>query len=675
MKPSKLSYHLKKELLTSNKIELTFKEIDILDYIPLKLSNITHLDLSFNNLTILDGIEQFTNLLYLNIANNQIRSLLNLAKISNKESLSVLIIKGNPAARHPNLAPIIMNYFPSIREIDGEVLNYSTQKDIMQAMELSSSLIPYLYINEQFILKIHKEIVFYQLKNELFETVWPQLPKSTLPSPSDIKQLNIKLANKYREITTTQNEGKIRPITVLEFMQKIQEQLNINSAHLEEEIVCKIYKWLYCEIILYLHSQGNVDLQCFLQTYEEPSIECSEDSENKVDGITSDLMKFSQLSHYPQSLLHFPVFGCNTEYMKALYAVLNKQISVLQSLLRERKSILLNDFGDFCDEIQSPPSKISYPSIPSHEYCSPSVLKDMVSPSSRILSSGNSEINQFLSPKFRQETGRTDKKLAIDFIKEELVSKLDFEDESDMNITNSYEELSQTIEELLRDDDKDEEKYKNFYKEKILRKCLLSWKRELWICKVVRMKTLKRLSGVLKIWKKYVVFNVKVVKRAEILIEKRNKKILLLIIGSWKTLTQKFSVQRDNIAMYFYEKFLKSKSIRGFLSLLYIKDRNSHLSLDQYRCYLLKKAFKHFKIYLTVFLAKKKKIRQYRIRSMKITLKKILKSWLYLVRPSAKFIKKSSQETNSQLDKLLLRIKKKDQEIAKTFKKYKKKLK
>ena len=219
-----------------------------------------------------------------------------------------------------------------------------------------------------------------------------------------------------------------------------------------------------------MHSQGNVDLQCFLQGYDESSIESLDNSYRKLDGITSDLLKFSQLSHYPQSLLHFPVFGCNTEYMKALIAVLHKQISVIQSLLRERKNILINDLADICDEIQSPPSKISYPSIPSQEYCSPSVLKDFVSPSSKTTQFFfSNDIHQFLSPKFRQESIKGEKKIDLDFVKEELVSRLDFE-ESDMDITNSYDELSQTIEELLRDDDKEDEKMKAFYNTKIIKK-------------------------------------------------------------------------------------------------------------------------------------------------------------------------------------------------------------
>ena len=197
MKPSKLSDFIKKDPSLQAKLELNFKDIEFLDILPFKLSSVTHLDLSFNKLQSLDGIEQFYNLLYLNISNNLLNSLQCLSKISKKETLSVLQFKGNPAARHPNLTPLILNYFPNLRELDGEVINYSTQKDIMQAMELSQQLIPYLYINEQFILKIHREILYFQMKLELFEVTWNSLPKKLLPNYSEIKQINTKLSHYY----------------------------------------------------------------------------------------------------------------------------------------------------------------------------------------------------------------------------------------------------------------------------------------------------------------------------------------------------------------------------------------------------------------------------------------------------------------------------------------------
>ena len=664
MNPSKLSDYFKKDHLSQTRLELAFKEIYVLDPLGFKPSSIIHLDLSFNLLQSLDGIDQFPSLTYLNISNNLIKNLICLSSIKRKELLCHLQIKGNPAARHPNLFPIIFNYFPNIREIDTEPVNFSIQKDIMQAMELSSSLIPYLYINEQLILKIHKDIQYLQLKFELFDATWNKLPNYVLPNVNEVKKIHARFLNKYPEIVGKTMEGKVRPTHVLEFIQEMKDQININSAHLEEEIVCKIYKWLYCEIVLQLHSHGNVDLQCFLQTYDEPSMTSSVSIDRKVDGITSDLMKFSQLSHYPQSLLHFPVFGCNAEYMKALYLVLNKQISVIQSLIKERKNILLKDLKEVCDEVQSPPSKMSYPSLHSYEYCSPSVLRDFVSPSSK-----SPNFEAFFSPKFRQESAQGTRKVNLDFIKDELISKLDFEDESDMDITNSYDELSQTIEELLRDDDKEDEKHRIIYLNKIKRKYFLALRYRACIKKVLGMKKKKTTKKILRAWKS---LSSKGKSHTKILKKLKEKKQRYLKKLCFQKLKKQLPTSQDHkISEYFYLKQLKIKALRGFYFTLCQKDRLRKASVDHFKKMLMFKTFRSFEYFLKVLVAKKNKIRQYKIKSLKIVLKKILKAWLYLVRPSAKFIKKQRPESNSQLDKLLDRLKKKDKEVVKTFKRLK----
>lgn len=664
MNPSKLSDYLKKDNASLTRLDLAFKEIYVLDQLKFKASSIVHLDLSYNSLQSLDGIEQFPSLTHLNISNNLIKNLPCLSSIKRKDLLEQLQIRGNPAARHPNLVPIIFNYFPNIREIDSELVNFSIQKDIMQAMELSSSLIPYLYINEQLILKIHKDIQYLQMKFELFEATWKRLPSSMLPNTNDIKKIHARFLNKYPEIAGKHFEGKIRPVHVLEFIQHVKDQININSAHLEEEIVCKIYKWLYCEIVLQLHSNGNVDLQCFLQTYDEPSITSSVSIDRKVDGITSDLMKFSQLSHYPQSLLHFPVFGCNPEYMKALYLVLNKQITVIQSLIKERKNILLKDLKEVCDEIQSPPSKMSYPSLHSYEYCSPSVLRDFVSPSSK-----SPNFDNFLSPKFRQESAQGNRKVNLDFIKDELISKLDFVEESDMDITNSYDELSQTIEELLRDDDKEDEKFRMIYLKKLKKKYFLALRYRTYFKKLIRLKEKKTLIKILKAWKSLVVKDTVNSQKYIKFREKNQNFIKKKCFLRLKNLIP--TTKEQQISEYFYLKQLKIKALRGFYFNLCQKVQVRKDSKNYYKKMLMFKSFRGFEYFIKVLVARKNKIRQYKIKSLKTILKKILKSWLYLVRPSAKFIKKPRPDSCNQLDKLLERLKKKDKEVVKTFKQLK----
>jgi hypothetical protein len=674
MKPSKLSEHLKKETISGTKLELNFREIAYLDCVNLKLVSITHLDLSFNLLTELNGIEQFPSLTYFNISNNHLKSLLSLSNIVKKDILTVLMIKGNPAARHPNLVPIILNYFPNIREVDGDVINYSTQKDIMQAMELSSSLIPYLYINEQFILKVHREIMFFQLKAELFQAVWPTLPRSQLPVTSEIRQLNVKHSQKYKEIIQTAAEAKVRPTHVLDYMQKVQDQLHINSAHLEEETVCKIYKWLYCEILLYLHNQGSVDLQCFLQTYEEDSNDLSDPT--KVDGVMSDLLKFSQLSHYPQSLLHFPVFGCNAEYMKALLSVLSKQVAVINSLIKERKGLLLAEGCDSCDEVLSPPSKASYPSLQPHEYCSPSTLQSLAYPLGKSPSnSGNLEINNFLSPKFRQDSAKSEKKTEIKFFDQEVVSKLEFEEESDMDITNSFEELSQTIEDLLRDDDRNQEKAKGFWRRGRMKKAFDEMKDDWRIGKCVRNREIKSNWKVFCCWKTFVLRRKAKESKIWIIKRKSEMRVARKVIWYWNEFTRQTGEKRNSLAIYHREQSRKLKLFRLLQQVVKIKHMNKEYAKLHHIRHLKSLGFMTLKHYIRRVVHRKNIVRQHKIKSMKSVLKKILRNWLYLVRPSAKFLKSTSQKSSSQVDKLLQKLQQKDKEIVSLFKRYKKGIK
>lgn len=666
MKPSKLSDHFKKDQSSTTRLELSFKDISILDSLPFRASSLVHLDLSFNSLSSLEGIDQFPSLTFLNISNNLIKSLLTLSNIKRKELLTNLQIRGNPASRHPNLIPILLNYFPNIREVDAELLPNTISKDIMQAMELSSSLIPYLYINEQLILKIHRDIQFLNIKFELFEALWPKLPISVLPNKNEVRGIHSRFVHKYPEIIVKNIDGKVRPAHILEFMQQIKEQININSAHLEEEIVCKIYRWLYCEIVLQLHSLGNVDLQCFLQTYDEPSINSSYSVEGKVDGITSDLMKFSQLSHYPQSLLHFPVFGCNVDYMKALHRVLVKQIGVVQSLIKERKMILMKDLKEICDEVQSPPSKMSYPTIHSYEYCSPSVLRDFVSPTNK----SPTEVGGFLSPKFRLESGQGMVLNQFEGNKQELVMRLDFEDESELNITNSYDELSQTIEELLREDEKDEERARNRYLRKILKKSFLTLKKKFFYRQIIKIKQQQRTKKIFQHFKSLNQVCQNSLSLCSKLISKRSRRTLH---RCFKTLKTYIPTQKSfEISIFFHNRHLKIKAFQALHSLLHQKSQKLFSSCKHRRSTLLSKSFSCFKYFLKVTVTKKRKIRQYKLKTMKTLIKKILKSWLYLVRPSAKFIKKRPINSNSQVDKLLIKLQQKEKEIKQTFKKLKK---
>ncbi len=79
-----------------HKIQLNYHTVNQLDQLSSKFINITELYLNHNALNSLKGIEQFRCLQSLHVKYNYINDFDDLHKISNKQSLLVLNVAGNP---------------------------------------------------------------------------------------------------------------------------------------------------------------------------------------------------------------------------------------------------------------------------------------------------------------------------------------------------------------------------------------------------------------------------------------------------------------------------------------------------------------------------------------------------------------------------------------------------
>ncbi|CAG9328769.1 unnamed protein product [Blepharisma stoltei] len=704
MEAKKLSDFLVKGFNESNKIELTFRDIEAIDKIDSKFHTVSQLDLSYNQLITLEGIDQFICLTHLNLANNLIENFEELEKISKRDKLMVLSIKGNPLARHPNIIPLIIQNFPRICEIDGETINEATKRDIKDAEEISRQLIPYFYENEQIMIKLHQNLSFLNLKLELIEFCAERLPPDILPSSEEIMGFHHREVNKYPEMPELGNidyEKKIRPYMLLEFMRNIRENFDEMTQEYEEEIVCKIYRWIYCEIILHLHNRGSPDLQCFLQRYEH---------EGSIDAITSDLFFFSQLSYCPGSLMHFPVFGCNNEYLRALYSVLHKQAIALKALIIDRTQLLLYDtreilpsevalksnsvaiqpsfiYEESADSILSPPNKLSYPENPHHfekDYSSPSFPQNFASPADKLqLQTADLESikSDYLSPKFPHENILKDR-LGIPnsnkFIEEELehkdiVSRLEFDGEmSDMNFSMSREELSQTIEDLLNDDD---DPAVQFYNDR--RKCVVfsSWKDIFY--KRLRKEERAESKYKLKLAEKafLILKNLKNAKIAaleqleENSVLKYSRNLMKNIISMWRAHSLAMNTHRVQVANFYKTRNLKLKALKGFTLYNMQKQEMFKKSENFLKDSLKRKTLFALKNKSNAQVKLRENIRIMRLKKMKGLIKKLLKGWLHLVRPSAKYVKREvSMRCESDVDKLINKINKTAKAFSKDFK-------
>ena len=122
--------------------------------IPSIFCNITRLYLSNNNLTSLEGIEQFANLTHLSISYNLIEDIYELNHIINPEILLHLNVKGNFFCKNPSFEEVILNLFINLKTLDDLKINNTHKKMIKYGQELSKLIMIFLMDIDEKINKI-----------------------------------------------------------------------------------------------------------------------------------------------------------------------------------------------------------------------------------------------------------------------------------------------------------------------------------------------------------------------------------------------------------------------------------------------------------------------------------------------------------------------------------------
>ena len=170
-----LESELKKLLEDKNKSRgLKFDKVSFLskniqsigNNIPLAFCNITRLYLSNNNITSLEGIEQFANLTHFSISYNLIEDIYELNHIINPEILLHLNVKGNFFCKNPSFEEVILNLFPNLKTLDDLKINNTHKKMIKYGQELSKYIMIFLLDMEEKINKISMIKNVYNLNNE-----------------------------------------------------------------------------------------------------------------------------------------------------------------------------------------------------------------------------------------------------------------------------------------------------------------------------------------------------------------------------------------------------------------------------------------------------------------------------------------------------------------------------
>lgn len=342
-------------------LNLSFSEISILDKIPGLYLKITKLYLSHNRLSSLSHIVQFQNLTHLNIAHNLISSVEELQKVPNRENLVVLCVDGNPFARHPDLTPLILQVFPRLAEIDGNKLSDHTRQDMSDGMILTGKLIEYICKNEAILEKFDQDVKRTKIEFELLQSCKWKITQTTGPYWEDINarhQKDLKKMLKIPKLPSFTYHSKIRPYMVLDYIDTVGKAVHyFLSDEVDSQTMQRLYKWLFCEILLHLHSWGMHGLQLFLQenTSSGDLDRCFEEelkffqslATEKAPKTFSDIFPVASMKTPAKtsenSWKNFPVFSCNPDFLKALLAVLQMQVKQIEELEREKQELLSFD--------------------------------------------------------------------------------------------------------------------------------------------------------------------------------------------------------------------------------------------------------------------------------------------------------------------------------------------
>lgn len=421
-----------------------------------------------------------------------------------------------------------------------------------------------------------------------------RLPHKDLPDLGVMALAHRKRAEEYSLVPLPEftREKAVRPSQVKRFMRIVSSKFKVDSVPMEEEIVCKVYKWVYSQILLDLYQEGAHDLQCFLASHNENS-------------INSDLLRFAALAPTPHSLLEFPVFGCNPKYIAALYRVLYKQALALDALLSHRYSL-------YTQEIASEPQKGEMLTVLqelAESALSPTLQKlafptaEFVSPSNRLASREVEcvKLTEYCSPKFPE--------LATEAENIQCISKLEFES-CELDLSNSVGDLSLSLDELGYNSEVNE-----FWKDQLREK--------------PRPPT-RTNPG-----------------------ENRKKHFIHLS-------EHRNSDQRTQTPQSYRNKQLLEKGLKA----LY-RARELNKSTRENHC--LQHPFHALKNYCRTKKASQVLHTKHKQQQNSATLTKVLKAWFFIIRPSARYVKKPKGRNPTELDRLLTKICRRKRSISTTF--------
>lgn len=371
-KPKRLSEAIdQKNMINGDMLTVNFLGITEIDKIPGFYLKVTKLNLSHNRISSLSLISQFQHLTHINLSHNLLGSFEELLKISNREKVVVLTLDGNPCVRHPDIIPLVLVLCPRLVEINGVKVTDHTRQDINDGVSLANKMIAYCCKNDKILEDLDKDVKNIKLEFELLQHFKGKISSETGPYWEDINARHLKDLKKTPNLPKLPSfayHTKVRPYMILDYIDLVGKSLHYHLPDQIDEIrLRRVYKWVFCEILIHLHSWGLHTLQLFLQenTTKGSLDQCFDEEINffRRLGITQEdykgindifpsyetevpirIKSFQRiLEKNSDNWSYFPVFSCDSDYLKALLSVLQAQVSQIEELQREKEELLSFD--------------------------------------------------------------------------------------------------------------------------------------------------------------------------------------------------------------------------------------------------------------------------------------------------------------------------------------------
>ncbi|EAR98971.2 hypothetical protein TTHERM_00997760 (macronuclear) [Tetrahymena thermophila SB210] len=151
----------------SNLINLSFKNISVIDNVPKKYHAVESLDLRGNILTSIKGVTQFQKLVHLNLATNNILNLENLLFLKDLQQLRWLSLEDNPIKDQINYVYTIITLLPNLQFLDGAKISESLKKESEESLKQQDQMLDVLLKNYIELIQLNDALKKIRLHSEL----------------------------------------------------------------------------------------------------------------------------------------------------------------------------------------------------------------------------------------------------------------------------------------------------------------------------------------------------------------------------------------------------------------------------------------------------------------------------------------------------------------------------